>query len=497
MQKIAILYDASQIVLSTFDLDEVLRQILVIVRDYFNLEHGCVLLVDEAKQELYLRSQFGGMAADPDLRIPIGSGITGAAAQQKRPVYVRDVTRDPRYLRTVSSTRSELAIPLMVRDKVVGILDCQSEHPDYFDSDVIDLLTLFSTQASIALQNAQLYSREQRRSGQLEAINAIARHTSSELELSSLLPKLCGLILSSFPVDHVAVLLLDGDQVAFRAHEGKLTPRVQLGELLPASSGLCGRALREKRPVVANDVRQVSDYIPGFDETVSELCLPLIAGGEAVGVLALESAQAGAFQPEDIQPLESVADICGIAIKNAEYVRHISQMAFLDGLTGIFNRRHFEAKICDEVERSIRYGGRWSVIMIDIDHFKRVNDEFGHLLGDEVLRQVGQIFAQHIRKPDILCRYGGEEFAILLPSTRGEAAVAVADKLRRLVEEYQFPGVPRRVTISAGVADFGAHGSSRDDLVQAADEALYQAKQGGRNRVVAAAAREDAAAARP
>jgi len=123
------------------------------------------------------------------------------------------------------------------------------------------------------------------------------------------------------------------------------------------------------------------------------------------------------------------------------------------------------------------------VIFADIDQFKRLNDEFGHLLGDEVLRQVSSLFHQQLRKIDVVCRYGGEEFAILLTNTNSQHAMGVADKLRRLVETWQFPGVPRTVTISAGVASFPDHGSTRDELVHAADTALYAAKQAGRNRV--------------
>ena len=121
--------------------------------------------------------------------------------------------------------------------------------------------------------------------------------------------------------------------------------------------------------------------------------------------------------------------------------------------------------------------------MVDIDHFKRLNDEFGHLIGDEVLRQVSSIFHQQLRKIDVVCRYGGEEFAILLSQTNPEHALMVAEKLRAMVEEWQFPGVPRPVTISAGAASYSDNGSTRDELVKAADAALYLAKQAGRNRV--------------
>ena len=124
-----------------------------------------------------------------------------------------------------------------------------------------------------------------------------------------------------------------------------------------------------------------------------------------------------------------------------------------------------------------------AVIMTDIDLFKRLNDEFGHVLGDEVLRQVSSLFHQQLRKIDVVCRYGGEEFGILLTQTDAHHALNVAEKLRKLVASWQFPGVARTVTISAGAAAFPDHGTTRDELVKAADAALYAAKQAGRNRV--------------
>jgi diguanylate cyclase (GGDEF)-like protein len=181
-----------------------------------------------------------------------------------------------------------------------------------------------------------------------------------------------------------------------------------------------------------------------------------------------------------------VADICATAIQNAHYVERVKQLAYLDGLTGIFNRRFFELRILEEIERSRRYGTGMAVIMADIDQFKRLNDEFGHLLGDEVLRQVSSLFHQQLRKIDVVCRYGGEEFGIVLTQTNASHAVSVAEKLRRMVEQWQFPGVPQTVTISAGVAAFPDHGTTRDELVRAADNGLYAAKQAGRNRIALA-----------
>jgi diguanylate cyclase (GGDEF)-like protein len=211
------------------------------------------------------------------------------------------------------------------------------------------------------------------------------------------------------------------------------------------------------------------------------MCIPLISFGQPLGVLVLGSTAPGAFDSRDTQPLEAAADICATAIQNAHYVERVKQLAYLDGLTGIFNRRFFELRINEEIDRARRFGTGMAVIMVDIDQFKRLNDEFGHLLGDEVLRQVSSIFHQQLRKIDVVCRFGGEEFAILLSQTNPQHAQGVAEKLRRTVEAWQFPGVPRPVTISAGTATYPEHGLTRDGLVKAADAALYAAKQAGRN----------------
>src|SRR5713226_924088 len=213
MQKIAILYDASQAVLSTFDLDEVLQRILVIARDYFHLQNVAILLLDKETQELCVRSQIGWDEGHDKIHMPVGHGITGTAAKQKRPLYAPDVSKDARYVSSAKATRSELAIPLMVRDEVVGVLDCQSENLDHFDKETIDLLTLFSTQASMALQNARLYSLERERATQLQAINSIAKHATAVLELNELVHSVCTLVQLCFPCDHACILLKEDDDL--------------------------------------------------------------------------------------------------------------------------------------------------------------------------------------------------------------------------------------------------------------------------------------------
>jgi diguanylate cyclase (GGDEF)-like protein len=494
MNKIAVLYDAGQAVLSTFDLDEVLQRILGIAHDYFHLRNVAIVLLDKQSQQLCVRSQIGWDEGQDKVLLPPGQGITGAAALKKQPVYAPDVSKDPRYFCSAKSTRSELAIPLMVRDEVVGVLDCQSDRVDHFDPETIDLLTLFSTQASIALQNARLYSLEQQRARQLQAINAIAQQTTAVLDLEELLGRVCQLIQDAFRVSHVSLFLREDHDLVLRAHHGTLTPRIPEGGRFAATAEPWASILSDSCTAMDNDLCQAPAHAKFFAETASRLCIPLVSFGQTLGVLALDSAKVDAFRDGDQQSLESVADICATAIQNAHYVDRVKQLAYLDGLTGIFNRRFFELRIMEEIERARRYGTGMAVIMADIDEFKRLNDEFGHVLGDEVLRQVSSLFHQQLRKVDVVCRYGGEEFGILLTQVSAEQAMAVGEKLRKMVEGWQFPGVPRTVTVSAGAAAFPEHGTTRDALVKAADDALYAAKQAGRNKVrLASPARRQAA----
>ena len=485
MPKLAVLFDAGQAVLSTFDLDEVLQRILAIARDFFHLPNVAILLLDQEAGQLCVRSQIGWDPGKDAIRLGRHEGITGASVLHKQPVYAPDVSQDPRYVCSAQSTRSELAIPLMVRDEVVGVLDGQSDRIDHFDHETIELLTLFSTQASIAIQNARLYSLERQRARQLEAINTIAQQSTAVMELEDLLVRVCAVIQKAFQVSHVSLLLRDEGDLVMRAHQGTLTPCTPPAGRFPASQEPWSRVI-SGGTFIEKDLSATPEPLRLFRESASRMSIPLISFGQTLGVLTLHSSEQNAFRESELQSLESVADICANSIQNAHYVERVKQLAYLDGLTGIFNRRFFELRIMEEIERARRYGTGMAVIMADIDQFKRLNDEFGHLLGDEVLRQVSSLFHQQLRKIDVVCRYGGEEFAILLTQITAQQAIAIAEKLRRMVESFQFPGVPRTITISAGVAAFPTHGKTRDDMIRAADSGLYAAKQAGRNRICVA-----------
>ena len=335
----------------------------------------------------------------------------------------------------------------------------------------------------MALQNARLYSLERQRARQLQAINAIAQQTTAVLDLEELLDRVCKLIQDAFRVSHVSLFLREDHDLVLRAHHGTLTPRIPQGGRFPASTEPWAGILASSSTAMETDLGGAAGT-KFFAESASRMCIPLVSFGQTMGILALDSALPNAFRDGDTQSLESVADICATAIQNAHYVERVKQLAYLDGLTGIFNRRFFELRIMEEIERARRYGTGMAVIMADIDQFKRLNDEFGHVLGDEVLRQVSVIVQSANCGRLTWCAATEEknsESCSLKPARR--TRWRSRRNLRKIVAHWQFPGVPQTVTISAGAAGFPEHGITRDQLVRSADNALYAAKQGGRNRV--------------
>ena len=221
------------------------------------------------------------------------------------------------------------------------------------------------------------------------------------------------------------------------------------------------------------------------------LCVPLMAQGEAMGILYL---QASGLIPSDLkeptaQIAATLAEGIALALANLKLRETLRSQAIRDSLTGLFNRRYLEETLERELHRVKRFGIHLGVVMIDLDHFKQYNDNFGHNAGDELLVALSHLILSLVRAEDIPCRFGGEEFLLILPGASLEVTLERAEQLRLGVKQLheQYPGkFLHPVTISAGVAVFPGNGASADDLIRAADAALYQAKKAGRDRVVAA-----------
>jgi diguanylate cyclase (GGDEF)-like protein len=269
------------------------------------------------------------------------------------------------------------------------------------------------------------------------------------------------------------------------------------GRLKGASSAAAGSLARSVasgfRPLLARDIRR--DILPEPLRTLpaspavrSLIAAPVTVEGKVAGFLSIQSRRVGAFDPPALFLLRTAAGQAGMAIESGRNY----QRAIRDELTGLYLREPFFQRLQDELLRSGRYGGAFALLMLDIDGFKGLNDRYGHIAGDRYLREVGNIIAASLRAADVPCRYGGEEFCLLLPETDPAGARAIAERIRESVAALAIRHGEEvvRATISIGVSVHAAGPTveTPTGLVQRADEALYAAKRAGKNRVMSAAA---------
>ncbi len=218
----------------------------------------------------------------------------------------------------------------------------------------------------------------------------------------------------------------------------------------------------------------------------SVVVVPLLYEREILGILVLLSEETHAFSPQQKEILEVLGNQASISMANARFHAEIERLAVTDGLTGLFNHRHFQERLSQEFQRLGRFTEPMSLLLLDIDFFKKVNDTYGHPVGDAVLKGVAGKVSKTIRTIDIPARYGGEEFAVVLLNTDAKGALNMAERLRNAVSETVFRSEERtfNVTLSIGISTYPDGIKSKEELIERADKALYQAKRSGRNRSV-------------
>jgi diguanylate cyclase (GGDEF)-like protein len=345
--------------------------------------------------------------------------------------------------------------------------------------------------------NQSLNERLVNMSYELEFFDEVSKTLTSTLELSDILTTIMKKSKKLIKAETWSILLLDEEtgELVFEKITGKKENTTKIKKIrLKMGEGIAGWVAQEGIPVVIPDVsidkRFCSAMNKGTDIGAKSLmCVPIKSKGHIVGVLEIVNKAAGtAFTKDDLDIIMRIVDHAAIAIERASLYQKMAELSITDDLTKLFNTRYLDRTLEIEITRATRHKSSLSLIFMDIDHFKVINDNYGHLIGSKLLVEVGQLLIKCLRTIDIVARYGGDEFVIVLPQTAPSAAVQIAERMRRAVEQNVFlkkDGYLLRLTASFGVASYPESAKSKEDLLRLADEAMYRVKYQTRNGVYA------------
>jgi diguanylate cyclase (GGDEF)-like protein len=401
--------------------------------------------------------------------------------------------RSPQYVE--GPWHAVMAAPLMSRDRLAGaIAVVHSDPARQFTPSDLRVLNLFAQQAAVAVENARLFGAEQQRREAAAALADITQAAGSSLELKQVLKHIAQRAAVVCRANRCSVFLLDdageylrpvmsqfadghGDRELWETFKATAADRA---ETVPPFR----EAIRERRTVLLDNPAS-TDLLPrkwvdpfGVRKL---LIVPLVARDRVIGLMALDHADVrSVFTPEQVDLAQAIAGQVAASIENARLYARVQQLAITDGLTGLYNHRHFYQMLEAELARSQRYGRPCALLMLDLDDLKKYNDRYGHLAGDDLLQELADLIRRLVRQVDTGARYGGEEFAVILPETDSTQALAVAERLRETVRSHAFAvrGTQQsgRITVSIGVAIYPGDATDAEGLVNAADIALLRAK---------------------
>ena len=333
----------------------------------------------------------------------------------------------------------------------------------------------------------------ERRDGELLALMEIGKALTSRLDPQEILSVIMEKVSELLRPQVWSLLLVDEntEELVFEIAVSPAAERLK-GVRLQRGEGIAGWVALNGEPLLIPDVQQderfnaVTGHSAHFS-TRSVACVPIKSRCRLLGVIQIvNSLDQGFFTEGDLRILATIADYAAIAIENSRMFAQIRELVITDELTGLYNSRHFHEIVEYEIERARRYATELSLVFIDLDYFKKVNDSYGHLVGSRLLTEFGSLVAEHIRKVDMAARYGGDEFVIILPNTPKQGAYAMVSHLRRRLNDHRFltdSGLHIAITASFGIATFPVDAQTKLDLIRVADKAMYEVKQSTRDGI--------------
>ena len=422
-----------------------------------------------------------------DIKIKItDKGIIQACLKEKKIFYAGDINEkglEVGYIKSAGIS-SVLAIPVIDGSTFVGILTVDSSRFQAFSEPDRNTVQMLTAHLARILERERIYPKIKRDYNGLQILKEESSKLIASLDINIIVEKLCEgakRIVSS----EVFFFLAEGKKFGLMYDNGVIAGNLKLFNL---TGTVINMVTENKQPFYLSDVKNYRvPLMPLETNNISSMMvIPLLYENNLLGLLAMLSGQARFLDSFQTELLKVMCNQAATSIANARLHAEIKQLATTDGLTGLLNHRIFQEKLTGELKRLKRSNEPTSLILTDIDYFKKVNDSYGHPVGDLVLKGVAKIINETIRDIDIPARYGGEEFAVILPGTDSKGVKNIAERLRKAVMDKSFSteGKTFKVTISVGIATSPADAKSKEELIEKTDQALYRAKKNGRNQSV-------------
>jgi diguanylate cyclase (GGDEF)-like protein/putative nucleotidyltransferase with HDIG domain len=484
-EELHLLNEIGRALSSTLDVDELFNKIFAALKRMFDVSNFYIAMYDAEENQIRFELEITEGIRLPKRSRPFGDHLTEYIIRTKQPLLIRENLMQEATklgLRPVQESGSFCGVPLVAYDKAIGVMALRGLQDNLYDEGHLEMMRVLASEASIAIENARLFREEQTKSRHLALLNNISRHAITTLNPEEMLSRVAEQLERGLSFDHVGIGLLDyaTKEVIIQAEAGRR--RGALGRRLPLGESIVGKVARSGQICVARNLVGTDPSETVLQGSTSVLALPILYADQLHGVLYVETAEPTDFSEEDIGLLHTLADLISVALHNALTLQKAQEQAITDGLTGVKTHRYLMEALSAEWKRATRGGRNFSLVLIDLDRFKFVNDFYGHLEGDLVLHRVGQILEQNCRRSDVVARYGGDEFVILMPETNSSQAVQIAEKLRPAIGEDPLLR-EKTITASFGIASFPVHGSTPQELIQIADASMYLSKHDGGNIV--------------
>ena len=480
-----LLTQMGQVVSSRLDPDDVLRSIHKELGLLFDTETFYVAFIEDD----VVRFDFECVNGRPREKRTrkVANGLTEWIIRSGQPILIRSDMEKTRARLGITFTperpaKSYCAVPICSNNRPIGMMAAMNFDREFvYEQRDLELLQTAAGQVAVAIENARLFADQQRRSRYLAFLNNVAKAAISSQDSEQLLAEIVAEIQHNFDFDHIGIGVLDyvSKEIEIKAEAGATAHAA--GKRVPLGVGAIGRCARTNDMVITQN--GVDNYLQSIlPDARSVLCVPIAYSDSLLGVLNVESRRERAFPEQEVLILRTLAGLLATALHNAFVFQKLQQQSITDGLTGVKTRRFFLEALQSEWKRASRSGRPFSVVLIDLDKFKEVNDGLGHLEGDLVLARVGRLLEQKSRQSNVVARYGGDEFVVLMPETGVEQAQILAERLRLWLATDPMLS-ERRISGSFGVASFPVHGATAEEVIRVADAGMYSSKRSGGNCV--------------